>query len=169
MVHGERGWADLAEAQDGLLSQRTDSVFSTTIGPLSWEQRLWRAVLHAGPDALIGGLTAAEVLGPRNWHRESITVLVTNPLSFDEVEDVSYFRTRRPLTELVVPRSQLPVARIEPAVVLLFAGYERNRSSAHGAIAAAIQQRLSSPDRMVEWVDRLRPLRRAKEFRGLAR
>ena len=36
--------------------QRTSSVFSTTTGPLSRPQRLWQAVLHAGPTAVIGGL-----------------------------------------------------------------------------------------------------------------
>ena len=187
---GERDWADLAGAQAGLLSQRqliglgvsraevrhhlrmrrwtqrTDSVISTTTGPLSWDQRLWRAVLHAGPDALIGGLTAAEVLGLRNWHRESVTVLVTNPLSFEPLDGVIFFRTRRPMSELAALRTELPVCRVEPAV-LLFAGYESNRRTAHGAVAATVQQRLSTADRLVDWLERLCPLRRAREFRAL--
>lgn len=187
---GERDWRDLADAQAGLLSQRqlddlgvtraevrhhlrmrrwaqrTDSVLSTTTGPLSWGQRLWQAVLHAGPDALVGGLSAAEVLGLSNWHRDSITVLVTNPLSFEPLDGVTFFRTRRTLADLVAPRLELPVCRIEPAV-LLFAGYEPNRRTAHGAIAATVQQRLTTAQGFADWVERLRPLRRAGEFRGL--
>jgi len=121
-------------------------------------------VLHAGPDALVGGLSAAEVLGMRNWHRDVITVLVTNPLSFEPLPGVTFFRTRRPMAELVAPRIELPVCRIEPAV-LMFAGYERSRRTAHGAIAATVQQRLTTA--LADWVERLRPLRRAAEFRGL--
>jgi hypothetical protein len=73
-----RDWGDLAAGQAGMLAQRqltslgvprgfvrsqlraerwarrTASVISTTTGPLSDEQRLWLAVLHAGPTALIG-------------------------------------------------------------------------------------------------------------------
>jgi len=187
---GAQDWSDLADAQAGLLSQRqltelgvsraevrhhlrmrrwaqrTDSVLSTTTGPLSWDQRLWQAVLHAGPEALVGGLTAAEVAGLRNWHRDSITVLVTNPLSFEPLDGVTFFRTRRPMADLVDPRRELPVCRIEPAV-LLFAGYERNRRTAHGAVAATVQQRLTTAADFAEWLERLRPLRRASEFRGL--
>ena len=80
---GGQSWSRLANAQAGMLSQRqltelrvsrsfvrnqlrarrwvqrTSSVLSTTTGPLFQQQRLWQAVLHAGPTALIGGL------GPR--------------------------------------------------------------------------------------------------------
>jgi hypothetical protein len=185
-----RDWRDLATEQAGMLSQRqltalqvprgfvrnqlrarrwaqrTESVFSTTTGPLSDEQRLWLAVLHAGPTALIGGLTAAEVHGMKNWRRDEITVLVDDELSFDPVDGVDFFRTRRPLREMRTPGRTLPTCRVEPAI-LLFAGYERSRRTAHGAVAAAVQQRLTTPDRLDEWLRRMKPLRRAPEFRAL--
>ncbi|MEO5853792.1 MAG: hypothetical protein ABIQ15_14880 [Nocardioides sp.] len=123
-------------------------------------------MLHAGPDALVGGLSAAEVLGMRHWHRDAITVLVTNSLSFEPLPGVTFFRTRRPMVELVAPRIELPVCRIEPAV-LMFAGYERGRRTAHGAIAATVQHQLTTAGALADWVERLRPLRRAAEFRGL--
>lgn len=186
---GEPAWTDLAAAQEGLLSwrqlgelgvarsevrhhlrmrrwaRRTEEVLSTTTGPLSWEQRLWCSVLHAGPDALIGGLTAAEVHGMTNWHRDDITVLVTNPLSFEPVDGVRFFRTRRPLATMA-GRGDLPVCRIEPAI-LLFAGYERNRRTALGAVAATVQQRLTSIRTLSAWLDRMRPLRRSRDLRAL--
>jgi hypothetical protein len=112
-------WSQLANTQAGMVSQRqltelhvsrsfvhnqprarrwvqrTSSVFSTTTGPLSWQQRLWQAVLHAGPTATIGGLTAAELHGMKNWSREDITVLVDDELSFDPLEGVYFFCCRR--------------------------------------------------------------------------
>ena len=182
-------WRQLADGQAGMLSQRqltelrvsrsfvrnqlrahrwvqrTSSVFSTTTGPLSRPQRLWQAVLHAGPTAVIGGLTAAELHGMRNWSRDDITVLVDDELSFDPLEGVRFFRSRRALPEMRSARALL-VCRLEPAV-LLFAGYEPSRRTAHGAVAATVQERLTTPDRLGSWLARLTPLRRAPELRAL--
>jgi hypothetical protein len=142
-------------------------VFSTTTGPLSEEQRLWRAVLHAGPTALLGGLTAAGLHGMKNWSRDHITVLVNDELSFDPLDGVCFFRSRRPLAIMRSARA-FPVCQLEPAV-LLFAGYEPNRRTAHGAVTATVQQRLTTPDRLGAWLAHLAPLRRAPEFRALLR
>ena len=185
----EELWSQLADTQAGMLSQReltelhvsrsyvrnqlrarrwvqrTSSVFSTTTGPLSWQQRLWQAVLHAGPTATIGGLTAAELHGMKNWSREDITVLVDDELSFDPLEGVHFFRSRRPLAEMRSARA-LPLCQLEPAV-LLFAGYEPSRRTAHGAVTATVQQRLTTPDRLSHWLGRMTPLRRAPELRAL--
>ena len=187
----EQSWSRLADAQAGMLSQpqltelrmsrsfvrnqlrarrwvqRTSSVFSTTTGPLSDQQRLWQAVLHAGPTALIGGLTAAELHGMKNWSRDEITVLVDDELSFDPLDGVRFFRSRRALASMRAARA-LPVCQLEPAV-LLFAGYEPSRRTAHGAVTATVQQRLTTPDRLSSWLVRMTPLRRAPEFRSLLR
>jgi hypothetical protein len=184
-----RAWSKLAAAQHGMLSQRqlnelgvdrgevrhhllmgrwaqrTHSVFSTTTGPLSWDQRLWCAALHAGPGALIGGLTAARVHGLRNWDRDDITVLVDDPLSFEPIDGVTFFRTRRPRAEMRCDTA-LPLCRLAPAI-LLFAGYEPSQRTAHGAIAAVVQQRLTTVPDLRYWLEWLRPLRRARQFRPL--
>jgi hypothetical protein len=183
-------WRPLAESQAGLVTRRqlndlgldrffvrnqiaagrwvqqTSTVVGTTTGELSRTAIMWLGVLHAGPAALVGGLTAAEVLGLRNWHRETITVLVLDEMEFDEdeVRGVKFVRTRRDLAAMRLPRPGLPVCRIEPAV-LLWAAYQESRRSAQGVVAAAVQQRLSTPDRLAEWVLRMRPLRWAALFR----
>ena len=185
----EESWSPLAEAQAGTLSQRqlnelgvsrsfvrnqlrarrwvqrTSSVFSITTGPLSREQCLWQAVLHAGPTAVIAGLTAAELHGMKNWARDDITVLVDDELSFEPLEGVRFFRSRRALASMRSARA-LPVCQLEPAI-LLFAGYAPSRRTAHGAVTAAVQQRLTTPDRLSGWLARMTPLRRAPEFRAL--
>jgi hypothetical protein len=185
----EQDWRALAQVQHGLLSQRqlrelgvsratvrnhlrarrwsqrSSSVFSVTTGPLSWEQQLWRAVLHAGPGALIGGLTAMKVHGMRGWERDEVTVLVDDDLSFDDLGGVRFFRTRRPL-EAMRAASRLPICEAAPAV-LLFAAHEPNRRTAHGAVAAAVQQRLTIVPELALWLQRLKPLRGARGFRAL--
>ena len=92
-----RLWRDLAARQSGMLSRAqlnrlgftkdtvnthlraerwqevSSTVLSVTTGPLARSQLMWAGVLHAGPDSAIGGLTALEVHGLRNWHRDDVT------------------------------------------------------------------------------------------------
>ncbi|GGL36587.1 hypothetical protein H9L10_14780 [Phycicoccus endophyticus] len=145
--------------------RRTDAVVTTTTGPLSEEQRRWVAVLHCGPGAMLGGLTALAVRGLRGWPREDVTVIVENADSFDPVEGVRTFRTRRPLDSLRGD-DDLPCCRVEPAA-LLWAGHEPHPRSAMGLLAAVVQQQLTSPERLAAWVEALRPLRRAPMIRDL--
>lgn len=142
------------------------TVVSTTTGVLTREQRMWLGVLHAGGDSLVGDLTAAEVHGLRNWHRDDVTILVRRGLDVGEpLSGIRFVETRRPLRLLRHRELHLPVARIEPAV-LRFAAYQRSTRTAEGALAAVVQQRLSSPEAMLEWVDRMQPLRWARRFKG---
>ena len=143
----------------------TPRVISTTTGALTWEQRCWMAVLHAGPRSLVGGLSAAEASGLLGWHREVITVLVDDELAFEPVNGVRFFRSRRPFELLASPRPGIPRAQVEPAL-LLWAGYDAPLRAAHGVLAASVQQRLTTPERLLAWVEQLRPLRRARGFRS---
>lgn len=184
-----RAWETLAASQTGLLSdrqlrglqvtrgeirhhlkmrrwsRRSSEVLSTTTGPLSTEQSLWLGALHAGPTAMIGGLSALTWHGLRNWNRDQITVLVANPMSFEPLPGYRFFRTRRPRDLLIAPGT-LPVARVEPAA-LLFASVEPNLRTALGAVTASVQQRLTTPESLAEWTIRLSPLRRARSLRQL--
>jgi hypothetical protein len=100
-------WRRIAAAQAGLISRRqlnllgidrftvrnqiraerwvplSEVVISTTTGPLSRDQRLWLGVLHAGPSAVLGDLTAAEVAGLKHWHRDDVCVLVPHDLDLE--------------------------------------------------------------------------------------
>ncbi len=187
---GGRVWEHLAAAQSGLVSwrqlralgvthaevrhhvrigrwcHRSHEVLGTTTGPLSPDQRLWLGVLHGGPTAMVAGLSAAAHHGLRGWHRDDVTVLVDNPLSFEPLPGYRFVRTRRSHALLIERRSELPVARVEPSV-LLFASTEPHLRTALGAVSAVVQQRLSTPDRLRCWVDDLRPLRRARHLRSL--
>ena len=48
-------------------SERSSTVVSTFTGPLTREATMWLGALHAGADALVGGLSALEVHGLRSW------------------------------------------------------------------------------------------------------
>jgi hypothetical protein len=185
---GDEQWRQLANRQSGMLArrqlrglgidadrvrnqiaagrwaERSDSVVSVTTGALTHRQRLWLGALHAGGDALVGGRSAAAAFGLQHWDRDDVAVLIDDRLTFDPVPGIQFVKTRRSLTALRDPRADLPLCRIEPAV-LLFAGYERSSRTAQGVLAAVVQQRLTTVARLSEWLDRLRPLRRAATFR----
>lgn len=146
-------------------AELSPTVVGMTTGVLTREQLMWLGVLHAGKEGLVGDLTAAEVHGLRNWRRDDVTVLVRRGLDVGEpLPGIRFVETRRPLRILRDPRRHLPMARIEPAV-LRFAAYQRSTRTAEGVVAAVVQQQLSSPEAMLEWVDRMQPLRWAKRLK----
>lgn len=143
----------------------TPTVIGTTTGELSRTQLLWLGVLHGGSDALVGDLSAAEAAGLRNWHRDDVTILVPHGTFVGSgYPGVVFVRTRRPLADWRRRAGGLPMCRLEPAT-LRFASTQRNPRVAEGVLAAVVQQRLTSPERLAEWVDRMRPLRGADRFR----
>ncbi len=150
----------------GRWNRCSDHVISTTTGSLSPQQALWLGVLHTGNGSLIGGVQACQVQGLRHWQREEIVVLVPHSWAFAPLPGYRFVRTRRELSSLRSPRSSLPVVRAEPAA-LLWASYEPVRRTAHGLLAALVQQRLTTPDRLLNEIESLHPLRRAKEFKRL--
>ena len=144
--------------------ERTPRVLSTFTGELTLDQREWLAVLHAGPRSMLANLSAAGRFGLERWERPWVSVMVDDELSFEPVEGVDFFRSRRPFDLLRSPRPGIPVCQLEPAV-LLWAGYEATNKAAHGVVAAVVQQGLSVAGRMTAWIDQLRPLRRAKPLK----
>ena len=144
--------------------ERTPRVISTTTGELTLAQQEWRAILHAGPRSMLANLSAAARFGLSGWERPWVSVMVDDELSFEPVEGVDFFRSRRPFALLRAPRPGIPVCQLEPAV-LLWAGYEATNKAAHGVVAAVVQQRLTTAGRLSAWIDQLRPLRRAKPLK----
>ena len=140
-------------------------VVSTFTGELTWHQRAWLGVLHAGPPAIVGGYGALERHGLKNWHRDDVTVLVDEEAHLEPLPGITWFRTRRPL-ELWRARSPLPMARVEPAA-LLCAAYEPSWRTAQGLLAAVVQQRLTTASDLRRQLQRMTPLRRAPRFRVL--
>jgi len=68
-----------ANVKRGVWQPVHPGVYRTVTGDVSWEARLWAAVLYAGPGALLSHETAAEVLGLTN--RRCALIQVTVPAS----------------------------------------------------------------------------------------
>lgn len=134
--------------------ERTTKVISTVTGDLSREQELWRAVLHAGSPCLLSGSAALEVHGLRGWHRPVVEVTVPHGRTVQAIEGATFVRTRRPLDG--VQRRMLPVARVEDAA-LLWAS-EQPAATREGIIAAAVQQGLTTAEKLLNRLAFLAPL-----------
>jgi hypothetical protein len=146
-------------------AELSPTVVATTTGVLTREQTMWLGVLHAGGDALVGDLSACEVHGLKNWHRDDITIWIRRGLDVgDPLPGIRFVETRRTLRPLRTQAHHLPVAQVEPAA-LRFAAYQRSTRTAEGLAAAVIQQQLTSPEAMLMWVDQMQPLRWAKRFK----
>ena len=151
-------WRRLAQSQEGLISRRQlgalghdkdfvrtqlraerwqevgPVVIATTTGRLTREQLMLTGVLHAGARAAVGGLTALELKGLRNWHRDDVTVLVDKSHNLQPIAGIDFVDTRRPL-RAYRDAGTLPAWRVEPAA-LLFAGYEPVTRTAYGLLSA---------------------------------
>jgi hypothetical protein len=141
-------------------------VVSTFTGELTREQRAWLGVLHAGPPAIVGGYTALEFAGLKNWHRDNLTILVDDEEHLEPLDGIDWFRSRRPLDLWHSKRHDLPLARVEPAA-LLRAAYEPSWRTAQGLLAAVVQQKVTTPAALREQLERMKPLRRAPRIRIL--
>lgn len=159
-------WAGVrTHRRAGRWAEQSSVVVSTFTGELTWQQRAWLGVLHAGPPAVVGGYSALELHGLRNWHRDDVTVLVDEEAHLEQLPGIDWFRTRRPL-ELWKADGPMPIARVEPAA-LLCAAYEPSWRTAQGLLAAVVQQRLTTASDLRRQLERMKPLRRAPRFRVL--
>jgi hypothetical protein len=182
-------WRQLADTQAGLLTrlqlaslgidrwairhrvrterwvELTPTVIGTSTGTPSREQMMWLGVLHGGRDAMVGELTAAEVHGLRNWHRDEVTVVVPHGADTGAgCPGIRFVRSRRALGPQRSRWRGLPVSRVEPAV-LGFASRQKSPRTAEGVLAAVVQQRLTDPELLLGWIERMSPLRGAVRFR----
>ncbi len=144
---------------------RTPTVVSTTTGALTFDQRVWLGVLHAGRDATVADLTALRLAGLERWERSDVTIMVPQSADIEPVIGIRFRRTRRDLDDLSEDRNGLRTLAVEPAA-LLVAAYGRSVRTGCGLLAATVQQRLTTATRLAGWVDRLQPLRRARLLRS---
>lgn len=136
------------------------SVVCTTTGTLTAEQRLWVGVLHAGAGALIGGIHACRRAGLAHWERDTIVVLVPYHLAPRPLAGYVFVRCRRSMAGWRSAREGVPTCRPEQAA-LLWASSERNERTVEGLLAALVQQRLTTPERLAETLSTFARLPRA--------
>jgi len=115
-------------------------------GPLTSEQSLWVAALHAGPRATLAARTALAVAGLTGWDEESVHVLVPRGVAVPPMKGAIVHECRRPLgsrdavgapRRTSVERSAIDAGR-----------WSGDPRAACGLLAAVVQQRLSTADRL---------------------
>jgi very-short-patch-repair endonuclease len=129
-------------------------------GPLSGEEELWAAVLAAGRDAVLAGLTAAALDGLTGFESPATHLLVP-----------AARRVRTALPGVVVHRSRvlgaddMHPARLPPRTrvarsLLDAAAWSGSDNRARAVLAAGVQQRLVRPDHLAGELRRFPQLRR---------
>jgi hypothetical protein len=133
--------------------------------PLTYDQRLWLGVLHAGDDAVLTHLTACRRAG-LEWKGddETIHVLTRKGDLVDPIPGFFFHQTRRPFQRWRRPTaSGPPLLPIEHAA-LLTAERDRSVRRGIGLLAACVQQRLTTADRLVATKPQIRKLRNGAVF-----
>ncbi len=180
--------ADLASRQSGVLARRqlreagwTDDQVDHEIrferwqqpapgvvvlhtGPLEQEQRLWVGVLHAGPGAVLSHVSAARREGLRWLDDGVVHVLTPKGDLVAPLEGFFFHQTRRPFRSWVRPVEGPPRLPIEFAG-LLAAERDSYLRRAIGLLAACVQQGLTTAERLVITIPRIRKLRHGKTFK----
>ncbi|PYC68296.1 hypothetical protein C7C45_19395 [Micromonospora arborensis] len=146
----------------GMWRQVHRAVFVAHNGPVSADQLRWAAVLAAGPQALLGGLTAAQAGGLRGFPGRPVHILLPASCRRGSLPPgvlVHRTVTLRDQDVLAVgqPRRTMPARSIVDA-----AQWAPGDQEARGIVAAAFQQRLVASDDLHQIVDRLPRVRRRR-------
>lgn len=133
--------------------------------PLTDDQRLWLGVLHGGDDAVLTHLTACRSAGLQ-WHggEETIHVLTAKGDLVEPIDGFVFHQTRRPYRRWLRPTPSGPPRLPIEYAALLSAERDQYVRRAIGLLAACVQQRLTSADRLLETRPRIRKLRNGAVF-----
>ncbi|SCF38725.1 endonuclease domain-containing protein [Micromonospora mirobrigensis] len=146
-------------------------VLLTGNGRLTRDQQLWVAVLAAGPQAVLAGVTAAAEAGVRGLRREPLHVLVPadrragralRGLPVDMPAVVVHRTSVLPATHLQRAR---PTRTVTARAVVDAAGWARGVEEAQLVLTAACQQRRVLPDEIAAMVAQLPRARRQELIR----
>jgi len=138
------------------------NVVVTTTGPLSVEARRWVALLSAPEPRALAAWTALEVRGLRRWERDDIHLVVPRgarpaPLPFVQVHE-----SRRFTRDDVVPCAGLDTTSVTRSA-LDAAAWAASGREAGGVLAAVVQQRLTTAERLLVEVQRTRTVKHRRE------
>lgn len=122
----------------------TKVVLTTAAAPTPAQMRR-AAVRHAGPRALIAGLTALACHGLEGWDDERIHLVVPAGTHVTRTPDVVAHRTHRLPAEDATQVNGLPLTTAARSV-LDAARWVRSTNTSAGVVYAAIQQRVTSPE-----------------------
>lgn len=148
----------------GRWQQVAPEVIALQNAPLTYEQRLWLGVLHAGTGAAISHGSACLERGFTGWPCDVIEVITLKSHTLERLPGFFIHETRRDYAGWIGAASGLPILRIEPAA-LLAAERKRSPRTAIGLLAACVQQRLTKADRLFTASLAISKLRHGAQFR----
>jgi hypothetical protein len=162
------GWSDSQidhEINSGRWHAPAWGVVALQNAPLTYEQRLWLGVLHAGDDAVLTHLTACRRAG-LEWKGddETIHVLTAKGDLVDPIDGFFFHQTRRPYQKWVRQLPSGPPRLPLDYAALLAAERDRFVRRAIGLLASCVQQRLTTADRLLVTQPRIRKLRNGAVF-----
>ena len=131
---------------------------------LTYDQRLWLGVLHAGAGAVLTHLTGARKAGLRWKGDDTIDVLTPKGDLVEPMDGFFFHQTRRPYRRWVRPTTGGPARLPLEHSALLAAERDPNLRRAMGLLAACVQQGLTTADRLILTKAQIRKLRHGHEF-----
>ena len=162
------GWSDSQidhEIKYGRWHTPSWGVVALQNATLSYDQRLWLGVLHAGDGAVLTHLTGCRRAG-LEWKGddETIHVLTAKGDLVPPIDGFFFHQTRRPYRRWVRPTPSGPPRLPIEYAGLLAAERDRHVRRAIGLLAACVQQRLTTADRLLDTQPRIRKLRNGAVF-----
>jgi hypothetical protein len=134
-------------------------------GPATYDQLLWIGVLHAGTGAVLSHRTACGESGLEGWDGTVIEVLTEKSRNVPPLEGFFFHETRRTYADWIHPTASPARLRLEPAA-LLAAERQRLAKYAVGLVAATVQQRLTTAERLFVASTGISKLRNGKVIRA---
>lgn len=134
-------------------------------GPLTARQAEWAAVLNAGRFGTVAlcGRTAAQRFGLERWPTPKIEIVVPRGTTVPALTTIAtrVHESRRFTSTDVHPALLPPQTRIERSIVDAATWSQRPRTAC-GLLAAAVQQRLTTPDRLNDELTKAGSIRHRK-------
>lgn len=122
-------------------------------GPLTTRQRWDAALVNTGPRAILTGFTAAEYLGLTGWQRDWVDVLAPAGASQPAVASVLGIHLHRSRRHRPAPAPGAFRCQPLPGALVVAARSFRSSRPACGLFSAAVQQRLTTPERLLAAVE----------------
>jgi hypothetical protein len=132
--------------------------------PLTPEQMLWLGVLHAGPGSALSHRTACEQHKLTGWEGEQVEVLMPKSHTIERLPGFVFHETRRDFRPWLHPAKSPPTLALEYAA-LLTAERQKRIPPGIGILAACVQQRLTTAERLFSASTSITKLRHGHHFR----
>ena len=153
ICHGQRRLATVVHRP---VATAAPGVYVTHNGPLTTHQQLWVASLAAGggSPALLGGLSALQILGLRRFSSRAVHILLPSNRRASPPAGVRVHRTVHLPAQDIDAKADPPCTQA-PRSVVDAAGWAASDDEARTIIAVAFQQRLVGGDQIHGVLDRM--------------